>query len=183
MVGGIIILVMGLGLTTILSRTLLADASDSEGWPTTTGTVVTSEIKTQRSGDGNTYSARVIYDYVVDGTEYTSGKITVADGSSSRSAPATRLVEQYPVGSQVDVYYNPLVPDEAVLQPGAPRVLNWLYWGGIAFVILGVWTGLYPLQWERVTINIITGESVGSCHSDRSLAFGIPLIILTVSSA
>ena len=136
--GGIIILVMGLGLTTILSRTLLADATASESWPTTTGTVVTSEVRTQRSGDGNSYSARVIYDYVVDDVAYTSGKITVADGGSSRSAPATRLVEQYPVGSQVDVYYNPLVPDDSVLQPGAPTVLNWLYWGGVAFVVLGV---------------------------------------------
>lgn len=139
MLGGIIMIVMGVGLAFILSRTLLADAAESQTWPSVTGQVVTSEVKSQRSGDSNSYSARVIYEYQVDDELYTGGKISVADGSSSRSARARNIIEQYPEGSSVDVFYNPDLPEDALLQPGAPWFLNWLYWGGILFAIIGAW--------------------------------------------
>ena len=137
--GGIFMIVIGAGLALILSRTLLADAADSETWPSVTGTVVTSEVETNRSGDGNSYSARIIYDYTVDGETYRAGKVTVMDGSSSRSAPARDLVEQYPVGSAVEVFYNPDVPEDAILQPGATGVLRWLYRGGLVIAFFGAW--------------------------------------------
>ena len=135
--GGLVMILFGLGLTAILSRTVLKDAQASESWPTTVGVVTASELRSQRSGDGYTYSPRVVYEYSVDGEMYTSGRITVADGSSSRAEGAEAKVEQYAVGSEVAVYYDPDLPTEALLEVGAPTAVTWLYRGGWAFIVIG----------------------------------------------
>jgi gamma-aminobutyric acid type B receptor len=46
----------------------------------------------------------------------------------------------------------------------------------IALLILGLWTGLDPMQWVREETNKVTGESIGQCQSDDMVAFVIPLI-------
>lgn len=137
--GGLIIIVMGLGLTTILSRTVLRDAEASESWPAAAGTIITSELQSRRNGDGYSYSARIIYQYSVDGEQFESGGVTVADGSSSRPNNAQNRVAKYPVGEQVEVFYNPEVPTQTVLETGAPQLLRWLNWAGIALIVLGGW--------------------------------------------
>ena len=122
--GGLVLLIIGAGLALILSRTVLRDGQASESWPTTTGTITTSELRTQRSGDGYTYSPRVVYEYSVAGETYTSGRITVADGSSSRANGAQEKVAQYPLGTEVAVHYDPDLPTEALLEVGTPTLLT-----------------------------------------------------------
>jgi hypothetical protein len=48
----------------------------------------------------------------------------------------------------------------------------------IALLILGLWTGLDPMQWVREETNKVTGESIGQCQSDVLVAFVIPLIFV-----
>ncbi|MCB0035868.1 MAG: DUF3592 domain-containing protein [Anaerolineales bacterium] len=135
--GGIMMMVIGLGLTTILARTVLKDGQASENWPTTIGVITTSELQTRRNGDGYSYSPRIIYEYRVAGEAYTSGRVTVADGGSSRADSAQETVDQYPLGAEVPVYYNPDVPTESLLEAGTPALLTWLYRGGWAFAVIG----------------------------------------------
>jgi hypothetical protein len=47
-----------------------------------------------------------------------------------------------------------------------------------AFVVLSLWTALDPLQWERIEIDHITGESVGTCQSNNIWAFCVPLMLI-----
>jgi len=49
---------------------------------------------------------------------------------------------------------------------------------GLTVLILGLWTGLDPLEWEREVINDVTGESIGQCQSDTIVAFIVPLILV-----
>ena len=135
-IGGLILLVIGLGLTLILSRTVIADAEAFADRPTTIGTVITSEVTTRRNNDDYTYTPRIVYSYQVGGETFTAGRVTLADGGSSRPNPAQEQVDRYPVGQEVAVYYNPNFPTDAVLQPDVPTVVRWLYRAGIAFIVL-----------------------------------------------
>lgn len=47
-------------------------------------------------------------------------------------------------------------------------------------LVLGLWTGLDPLIWERVEINAFTGESIGRCASNNIGAFIGPLAFIMV---
>jgi hypothetical protein len=50
----------------------------------------------------------------------------------------------------------------------------------MALLVLGLWTGLDPLRWNRHEINIITGESIGECSSENSAAFIAPLAVIVM---
>ena len=45
----------------------------------------------------------------------------------------------------------------------------------MALLVLGLWTGLDSLEWNRYEINPITGESIGECSSDNAAAYIISL--------
>lgn len=92
------------------------DAVVSKGWPTTTGTVVSSQVLSP-SGKANKYIAEITYTYSVDWKEYRSKnyKATAARGTSTW---ARELVEQHPVNSTVTVHYNPKDPGDALVEPG-----------------------------------------------------------------
>jgi hypothetical protein len=47
-----------------------------------------------------------------------------------------------------------------------------------ALLILGLWTGLDPIQWVREETNSVTGESIGQCQSNDMVAYVIPLIFV-----
>ena len=51
-----------------------------------------------------------------------------------------------------------------------------------ALLILGLWTGLDPLVWNRQEINADTGESIGECSfdADSCTAFIVPLLVVVV---
>jgi len=48
----------------------------------------------------------------------------------------------------------------------------------LALFILGLWTGLDTLQWERITIYAYTGESIGHCDSEFTGAYAVGLAVL-----
>jgi len=52
----------------------------------------------------------------------------------------------------------------------------------LSVIILGLWTGLNPLTWERPEVNVETGASVGSCQSDYSKAYGLSIASLMLVS-
>ena len=101
------------------------EAEESAGWPATQGTIVLSTVKvsTTRHEDDDeiweeiSYFPKVQYEYSVMGKTYTGGRIAfgASKGFSSRAA-AEKVLERYPVGETVTVYYNPNNPADAVLE-------------------------------------------------------------------
>ena len=103
-------------------------AADSVGWPTVTGTVVTSRVEHstnhRRGRTTHSHSAHVSYRYEVDGRALESGRIGFRmHGSTESEARAT--VGRYPEGSSVTVRYSPDDPSVACLEPGTGD-LQWL---------------------------------------------------------
>ena len=113
---------------------------DSKSWSSTNGTIVSSKVKTitTRSTSTSTtprkkrtrYFPEIHYKYQVDGKEYSGDRL--AFGFSNRPKEESKnIVERYPAGAHVPVYYDPDNPEESVLEPGV-YALNWL---GIVFGI------------------------------------------------
>lgn len=84
------------------------------------------------------YGATIVYEYVVAATTHTSDKVTFGDFSSSDSSHARGILERYPKGSRVTVYYDPADPGTAVLEPGATGTNYILLAGGSALLLAPV---------------------------------------------
>lgn len=63
------------------------------------------------------------YKYTVSGQQYQSGALGFGQMVLSDYDAAAQKAAQYPVGSMVQVYYNPENPADAVLERTAPA--NW----------------------------------------------------------
>ena len=116
---GIIFAIIGGAIFIFFALPPLQYAAASKNWPSVPGTITKSEVQVFKR-DGNThYQPDIAYSYTVEGKKYTASKITVGDGSLDNNVTkAKRLQAEYPVDKEVDVYYDPDLPESAVLQPG-----------------------------------------------------------------
>jgi len=100
---------------------LYIKSKDSMNWSKTNGFIL--DTKLYKSVDGGaspiSYKAQIKYSYTVEEKEYISKRIYfggfLLDSSPSRSK---KLLKKYPKGTTVDIYYNPLKPQQSVLQKG-----------------------------------------------------------------
>jgi hypothetical protein len=85
-------------------------------WPSTTGTVITSRVEVS-GGDYTSVNPHIVYKYQVNGYEYQSDQIRAGDVVMSYSGgrSAYDLVDKYPVGLEVTVYYDPANPSMSCL--------------------------------------------------------------------
>ena len=91
--------------------------SAAKNWPMTKGTIIKSRVQVS-PGEYTTVNPHIEYRYQVGAVEYTSMQVRPGDKLINKysSTECYDLVEQYPVGAEVDVYYNPKDPSEAVLE-------------------------------------------------------------------
>jgi hypothetical protein len=87
-----------------------------KNWATTTGTIITSEIVYKKFGGRGSKIAHPIihYLYHVQGKQY-QGE-TIAPGPVIAGTGSERLIQKFPAGSTVEVYYNPQDPSQAVIE-------------------------------------------------------------------
>lgn len=116
----------------VVTILLLVQADESSGWPSTPGKVIESKVEQQRSGGGRqldldgpvmegnvyTWAAEIRYEYSVEGKDYVGSRIQLDDMDVNDRSRAEGIAAGYPVGKEVDVYYDPDRPDIAVLVPG-----------------------------------------------------------------
>lgn len=136
---GIIFIIAG-GITFFLfALPPLQYANTSKSWPSVSGEVIKSEIDTWQKDGKTHYTPKIVYTFTVDGKKLTSSKITVGDSPfDSNISPAKRVQAEYPVGKQVDVFYDPEVPSSSALKPGIQK--NDIILGGITgiFLVVGI---------------------------------------------
>ena len=120
---------LGIGIIFLVRcyRTYL-HANATLSWPSTQGTVVTSEIKETGSSGQFTYKPVIIYAYQVHGKSLQSSKLQLGDefltdGSHSQ---AEKLISEFPVGQSVVVFYNSEDPRDSVLVEGIATKFLWL---------------------------------------------------------
>lgn len=96
-----------------------------QSWASAMGTVSASYLERRSSGDSGTVNYPVVqYSYQVGGQMYQGAKI--APGMEVGGTGAGKVVNRYPEGAQVMVFYDPNNPSDAVLEKKAPA--QWLMW-------------------------------------------------------
>lgn len=91
---------------------------ESQTWPTTPGVVAMSRVEVRSGGESTSVVPVVVYQYEVRGQVY-QGNIIRAGSNYFRvqgSREPYLIVDRYPVGAQVMVYYNPANPADSALE-------------------------------------------------------------------
>jgi len=86
-------------------------------WPTTAGVIEDSDVRVERTEDGETSRVDVTFSYEIDGRRFTS---TIRRFGDTRADDgfADEWTEAHPEGATVTVYYDPARPGRAILEPG-----------------------------------------------------------------
>jgi hypothetical protein len=98
----------------------------SLNWQTTQGKIVTSQaVACVHKYFPNTYKAKIIYSYFVNGSSYSSDNITfTTDSALIYCGNAEKMMAIYPLGKSVLVYYDPDNPENSVLRPGGTSLMS-----------------------------------------------------------
>ena len=144
---------LGLVLFAAAYKTLQVRAARE--WPSTPGQVVisNSEVRDVRVLDdsretGHRFEQRnfanIVYQYSAYGKQLRNNRVSIAEDRGNFEVAET--IAKYPSGMAVTVYYNPLHPNEAVLERDLPKGL----WGclgiGTAVVLVIVFGGVFGLN-------------------------------------
>jgi hypothetical protein len=116
----------------------------SESFPTVGGTILSSEISSYQStdSDGHTttqHKPEITFSYEVNSTTYTGSVYRFGAFSSSDRDYAEGVVAGYPEGAEVEVYYNPADPSEAVLEVGVDSMQMFLFLFLTPFNLIMLW--------------------------------------------
>lgn len=108
-------------------------AKQAEQWPVAPGRILPSEVShsvsRDRDGTSVTWKPHVFYEYDVEGSKFKSDRLTGISFYSSNRRAAYRTVHNYPVGKEVDAYYNPEDPSDSMLEPGITT-------GGVVLIVV-----------------------------------------------
>ena len=121
----------------------LVKAKASAGWPSSPGQIISSSVESRRStGDSGrsstTYHAEIFYEFSVAEITFNGTRIAYGDYGSSSPSHARQIVNRYPKGTSVTVYYMPENPEECLLEPGL-HAQAWMLPGlGLIFFVAGV---------------------------------------------
>ncbi|HNN13413.1 MAG TPA: DUF3592 domain-containing protein [Anaerolineales bacterium] len=98
----------------------------AQGWSATQGLVLRSEVKVRQSLNDDSTFPYVRYSYEVAGKTYHSDQII--PGGEISDLTTYKVVQRYPAGAQVTVYYDPHDPRKAVLERSSKFSNNtWLF--------------------------------------------------------
>jgi hypothetical protein len=127
-----------------LRQGLRADASKK--WPQAAGIVTASALE-KSPQHRRRYTAALQYSYRVGGRDYHGSRVFWG-GNEGREKHMASVVDTYPAGSKVRVFYDPQNPAEAVLDPLQNTGSRQLVLYGLAMITLGLFTvtgGVYSL--------------------------------------
>ncbi|HSM24294.1 MAG TPA: DUF3592 domain-containing protein [Anaerolineaceae bacterium] len=141
---------VGLGMLIKLAKNY-AKLRQSQHWNTTDGKIIFSDLDAQISTDDEgyqttTYLAKIYFSYELDGITYESDRINFDYGMrTSNLRKQQSIVEQYPVGTMVPVYYDADDPSQAVLEKRVNGTFTTILVAAV-FIIIGVVVGVSSLS-------------------------------------
>lgn len=98
---------------------------DAMAWMKTQGAVISSVVKSG-CARGKSYHAEVRYRYAVTGQDYIGGRISFGDLECGSHEKAISIIERFPDGARVAVYYDPAQADESSLLIGEVTPVTWI---------------------------------------------------------
>src|SRR5206468_7820306 len=146
---------LGLILGVAVYKTLQVRAARE--WPSTAGKVVVSktevgkvEVIDSAREEGRRFEERnfadIVYEYSVAGRKLRNSRVSIGEDRGNFEVAET--IAKYPVGAVVTVYYDPLHPDQAVLERDLPKGM----WG-----CLGIGTAIVL----AIVLAIVFGSAIG----------------------
>ena len=137
---------IGGGVMTFFGVREIYRARESRNWPSTDGTITRSEIIVRTGGEssgvpsgptsGTYYDTDIVYQFTVDGQTRRGNKVAFGVHGSTYSSLQT-LLNRYPAGKTVNVYYRASAPDSCILEPGLGHGQFW------ALPIIGLFIFLF----------------------------------------
>lgn len=112
-------------------------------WPSTQGIIMSASMTQIRQfGSHKSYfSADVQYDYQVGGVSYTGSQVSFGGFWGRSESHARQILDRYPKGKQVAVFYAPDKPEAAVLEPQ----ITDRTWTPLAFGVFFLLWGTLPM--------------------------------------
>ncbi|QSQ16838.1 DUF3592 domain-containing protein [Myxococcus landrumensis] len=112
---------------------MLYRAHESQQWPTTEGTVVSSSVETQHGRRSTRFHPEVRYTYSVAGHPYTANTISFGGNDSGALTDAQRLTQRYASGTKLPVHYAPTDPAVTCVECGGAGASSYVVLlGGLA---------------------------------------------------
>ena len=138
--------IIAIGISAVILIYIGSDilkAQKSRSWPTASGTVLDSGMESHQSRDDDgdiktTYGATIQYKYTVDGQEFVGDRRTFSNVRTSSVRNTEKILERYPRGSSVDVFYDPDDPSSSVLESGVGAATYILLLVPIGFLVFGI---------------------------------------------
>ena len=142
----IILFLLTIYFLTIQGNNEVNLAKRSADWPAVDGVIVESEqesyYRRSRRSSGYVHIAKVTYSYTVDGQIYQTYPVSIGEPrvESIDQKNVQLVLDKYPLGKEVKVYYDPENPETAVLEPGVTQQ-NYGSWAtaiSISIVVSGI---------------------------------------------
>jgi hypothetical protein len=141
------------GLVTVLGAVFIRmfvrgrrRAGGGQSWEEAPGKVTAAKMRVSRGAEGGeSYEPRVSYQYKVGGRSLHGHRVRLASPAPGDRPTAQRVLDAYPEGKAVTVFYDPAKPESAVLEVGTAGNARLLYLG-IACLALGL---LAPFLFSR----------------------------------
>lgn len=92
-------------------------------WPIAQGRVYDTQIADlSRSGSTPSFKPIIFYKYIVNEREYSNNRLTVISRTYGKKSDAQDVISKYQVHQNVDVFYNPLDPQDSILKQQSQMV-------------------------------------------------------------
>ena len=156
----VLLLLFSLGTLAVDVMVLLGATKTvfAQSYPSVPGEIIHSEVRETGSSKNHTIRGEVRYRYSVDGQEWTGDRVHFHGMSAGSRNAAQKVVDAYPKGRTVDVFYNSRDPRDAALSRsinGLPLFgalcltpFNLIALGGLTWVLLRI-TGRQSLPLRR----------------------------------
>jgi hypothetical protein len=114
-----------------------------KNWPTVPGRVLHSGAESRRvsveGGYTTMFYPQIVYEYSVNGQRYHGTRISAGTevGRGNGGYVQAQTQKKYPVGTVVQVYYDPTNPQETALEAKSPNVIVLVFVVLLIVVILG----------------------------------------------
>ncbi|HXZ44399.1 MAG TPA: DUF3592 domain-containing protein [archaeon] len=131
----------------------MSSARSMADWARTEGHIISSSVESIQYGSSlitsPTYRALIVYEYRSGEMVFHGTRLSFGDHAFRQAADAQAVVNRYPVGRAVTVYYNPFNVTESVLEPGSPwQPYVALGIGGL-FILVGICLAVFMRRLMR----------------------------------
>ncbi len=133
----------------------------SANWPSVPGVITTSFIQPTTCRNVPCSLGEIGYRYRVGNTEYTGTAFNLSRRHGAAQEAWQKVLDRYPIGKAVSVYYDPNSPTNAVLEPGLvgetailyKMVVGMIWFFGISFAAALAWYRDPEVSVARLAVN------------------------------